>query len=143
MNDSPITVMGFDYGLRQIGVAIGNTLLGQGKPLAIVTARDGKPDWSQIERLIGEWQPDHLVVGKPLNMDGSDSEMGARAAKFSRQLNGRFAKPVDLVDERLTSREAKSQSRDRGHNGNYTTDPIDDEAAALILNTWFELHMPR
>jgi putative Holliday junction resolvase len=130
--------MGFDYGLRQIGVAVGNALLGTTRSLPVLRARDGIPDWDAVETLLHEWQPDLLVVGNPLNMDGSASELSLRAEKFARRLHGRFALPVELVDERLSSFEAKQISRDRGHRGDYLREPVDSLAAELILRTWLE-----
>ena len=130
--------MAFDFGLRQIGVAVGNCLLRTTQPLAIIRARDGVPDWSALEQLVQEWQPDLLVVGDPLNMDGSDSELCQRARKFARRLHGRLGLPVDLVDERLTSFEAKQSSRERGHKGDYRRQPVDSHAAELVLQSWLE-----
>ena len=129
-------VMAFDWGLNNIGVAVGNIALGTSQPCAIVKAKNGTPDWQKIGALITEWQPEQLVVGEPLNMDGSDSEIAPRARKFSRQLAGRFNLPVALADERLSSNAAKSASRERGHQGDYGSHPIDDEAADIILQTW-------
>ena len=117
-------------------MATGNTLLGTTRPLPILRARDGIPDWSEVAALVNEWQPDLVVVGDPLNMDGSPSELSARAGKFARRLQGRLGIAVDMVDERLSSFEAKQQSRERGHRGDYTADPIDSLAAELILQTW-------
>ena len=128
--------MGFDYGLRQIGVAVGNAMLGTTRPLPVLPARDGIPDWDAVEALLREWQPDLLVVGNPLNMDGSASELSRRAEKFARRLQGRFALPVELVDERLSSFEAKQISRSQGHRGDYHREPVDSLAAELILRTW-------
>ena len=99
---------------------------------------DGVPDWKQLDILIGEWQPARLVVGLPLNMDDSESEMSQRARRFGRRLEGRFHLPVDFVDERLSSFEAKQHLREQGHRGNYTKDPADSIAAELILRTWLE-----
>ena len=130
------TVLAFDFGLRQIGVAVGNCLLHSSQALAVLTARDGVPDWQGIEKLIGEWQPALLVVGEPLNMDGSTSELAVRARKFAQRLHGRFGLPVELADERLTSFEAKEMSRERGHRGDYKKDPVDSLAAELILRSW-------
>ncbi len=130
--------MAFDFGLRQIGVAVGNCLLRTSQPLAIIRARDGVPDWPGLEQLLQEWQPDLLVVGDPLNMDGSDSELCHRARKFARRLHGRTGLPVELVDERLTSFEAKQISRERGHKGNYTRQPVDSHAAELVLQSWLD-----
>ena len=128
--------MAFDFGLRQIGVAVGNCLLQTSQPLDIVRARDGVPDWSSIEALLQEWQPDLLLIGDPLNMDGTDSDLGARAQKFSRRLHGRFGLAVALVDERLTSFEAKQTLRAQGHKGDYKNQPADSVAAELILQSW-------
>jgi len=128
--------MAFDYGLRQIGVAIGNCLLSTTQPLTILKARDGILDWHAVGKLLEEWQPDLLLVGNPLNMDGSESELGGRARKFGNRLHGRFGLPVELADERLTSFEAKQDLAARGHSGDYKAQPIDSYAAQLILKTW-------
>lgn len=129
-------VMAFDWGLSNIGVAVGNLDLGTSQPCGIVRAKDGRPDWRAIETLLKEWQPVQLIVGEPLNMDGSDSDITPRARKFSRQLAGRFNLPVDLIDERLSSRAAKADQRERGHRGDFGSHPIDAEAADIILRTW-------
>ncbi|MCB1700323.1 MAG: Holliday junction resolvase RuvX [Pseudomonadales bacterium] len=130
------TVVAFDFGLRQIGVAVGNCLLLSSQPLAIIRAKDGIPDWSAIEQLIQEWRPDLLIVGDPINMDGSDSPLSERARKFGRRLHGRLGLRVEMVDERLSSFEAKQLSRERGHRGDYKRQPIDSQAAELVLQTW-------
>ncbi|MGI3128765.1 Holliday junction resolvase RuvX [Halopseudomonas pachastrellae] len=129
--------MAFDYGTRQIGVAVGQTLTGSAEPLTNLRARDGVPDWDQLARLIREWQPNVLVVGLPLNMDGSASDMSERAARFARRLNGRFQLPVETVDERLSTFEAKQHLKDQGRTpSSYRDDPVDSLAAALLLQTW-------
>jgi putative Holliday junction resolvase len=130
------TVMAFDFGLRQIGVAIGNCLLGTAQPLPILRAREGVPEWRALENLVEEWRPDLLVVGDPLNMDGSDSELSALAQKFARRLHGRLGLEVVMVDERLSSFEAKQTSREQGHSGDFKRQPVDSLAAELILRTW-------
>jgi len=135
--NTPIrSVLAFDFGLVQIGVAVGNTLLRSTQPLAILRAREGVPDWHTVDLLVREWQPDLLVVGDPLNMDGSDSALCERARKFARRLHGRLGLPVAMVDERLTSFEAKQISREQGHKGNYKRRPIDSQAAELVLQSW-------
>ena len=106
------SLLGFDYGLKQIGVANGQTLTCSANGLTILKAVDGIPDWSQVEKLLNEWKPDLVVVGLPLNMDDSESELSGRARKFARRLHGRFAVEVEMVDERLTSREAKTLGRE-------------------------------
>ncbi len=128
--------MAFDYGLRQIGVAVGNCDLGTSTPLPILKARDGVPDWSAVEALVREWQPDLLVVGDPLNMDGSAGELCRRARKFARRLEGRLGIATALTDERLSSFDAKQQQRELGHRGDYRARPVDSLAAQLILQTW-------
>ena len=129
--------MAFDYGTRQIGVAVGQTLTGNAEPLTNLRARDGVPDWDQLARLIREWEPNVLVVGLPLNMDGSASDMSERAARFARRLNGRFQLPVETVDERLSTFEAKQHLKDQGRTpSSYREDPVDSLAAALLLQTW-------
>ena len=117
MSDSTATpqlLLGFDFGTKQIGVAVGQIITQQARELCNLKARDGIPNWEQIEALIKEWQPDALVVGLPLNMDGSPSDMCVRAEKFARRLNGRFNLPVHTHDERLTTFEAKGQRLSQG-----------------------------
>lgn len=128
--------MAFDFGLRRIGVAVGNRLLGTSQPLTVLRARDGVPDWAAVAALVREWQPELLLVGEPLNMDGSASELSRRALKFSRRLEGRLGLPVAMVDERLSSFEARQNRRDQGHRGDYKAQPIDSFAADLILRSW-------
>lgn len=133
----PQRLLGFDYGTRQIGVAVGQTLTRNAQPLRVLKARDGVPDWQQIAALIDEWKPDALVVGLPLNMDGSPSDMSARAQKFARRLEGRYQLTVHCVDERLSTFEAKQTLRDsRRTPSSYRDDPVDALAAALLLQTW-------
>lgn len=129
-------VLGFDYGTRQIGVAVGQAITGQARELCVLKAHNGVPDWSQIERLIKEWTPDAVVVGLPLNMDGSPSDMSARAEKFARRIQGRFNLPVHMHDERLTTFEAKGQRLMEGQRGGYRDRPVDALAAALLLEGW-------
>ena len=130
--------MALDFGLRQIGVAMGNRLLGTTQPLPVIRAKDGLPEWRALEAVTNEWQPDLVVVGNPLNMDGSDSAMSARAARFARQLEGRLGLDVVMIDERLSSFEAKSISREQGHRGDFKKKPVDSLAAELILRSWLE-----
>jgi len=126
-------VLAFDYGLKRIGVASGNALLGTANPLPFLKARDGVPDWSRVEALINEWKPDLVLVGNPLNMDDSNSEMSERAARFARRIEGRFGVRYALMDERLSSFEA------RGELLGTRTRPgdVDSLAARLILESWF------
>lgn len=129
---TPRTVLAFDYGLRTIGVAVGNALLGSASALAALTARDGVPDWERVQRLLAEWKPDLLLVGLPLNMDDTPSDMSARAERFARRLTGRFGIASEMMDERLSSFEARSLVDDYAQNV-----ALDSIAACLILQSWF------
>jgi putative holliday junction resolvase len=135
-NNEVKTVLAFDYGLSQIGTAIGNRLTGTAQALNTLSARDGIPRWDEIQLLLNEWQPDLLVVGLPLNMDDSESAISQRARKFGRRLEGRFGLSVEYMDERLSSYEAKSTLREQGHRGDYKNSPADGLAAELILQSW-------
>lgn len=139
MSAEGITLLGFDYGTQKIGIAVGQTITGTASPLTVITARDGIPDWNDLEKLVKQWQPNAFVVGMPYNMDGSESKMSTRALKFSRRLNGRFNIECHLVDERLTSREAReiSQSKAQLNGRKYKPrENIDAVAAQLILESW-------
>jgi len=131
------TILGFDFGTLRIGIAVGQTFTETSTPLAPITARDGIPDWDALGKIILEWQPDLFVVGKPLNMDGSESDMSRRASKFGNRLHGRFHKPIIMVDERLSTREAKEIYLSQGGTADFKKNAVDSIAASLILETWF------
>ena len=133
------TILCFDYGLKNIGVAVGNGQLQTASELPPLKARDGVPDWQEVGRLLAEWQPKRLLIGHPINMDGTASELSRRATKFSNRLNGRFNLPVSLVDERLSTREAKAEAAERNHKGNYRENPVDSIAARIILESWYQM----
>jgi putative holliday junction resolvase len=132
------TLLAFDYGTKNIGVAAGQTITSSANALPGLKAKDGIPDWNLIEKLINEWKPDLVLVGLPLNMDDTESELSARARKFGNRLHGRFGVKVDMVDERLSSFEAKGEVMSRGGSRDYKNNPIDSIAARLILESWFE-----
>ena len=137
---APRLLLGFDYGTKQIGVAVGQAITGQARELCVLKAQNGVPDWNKVEALIKEWQPDAIVVGLPLNMDGTPSEMSERAEKFARRLHGRYQLPVHTHDERLTTFEAKGQRLAQGQRGGYRDNPVDALAVALLLEGWLEQH---
>jgi len=137
MNQDNQTALGFDFGTGRIGVAIGQRLTGTAHPLPPISARDGIPDWSALLELMTTWQPQCLVVGLPLNMDGSISEMARRARKFANRLHERYKLPCYLIDERLTTHEAKQIHRAQGGSTHYKKDPVDSIAARLLLEDWF------
>lgn len=130
------TLLAFDYGIKNIGVATGQTITSSANSLPPLKAKDGIPDWTKIEKLIHEWKPDVVLVGLPLNMDDSESELSARARKFANRIHGRFGVRVDMVDERLTSFEAKGEVMSRGGSRNYKHNPVDSIAARLMLEGW-------
>jgi len=135
-NDEPISALGFDYGTQRIGVAFGQSLTGTAQPICVLRARDGIPDWAEIESLIAEWRPNLFVVGLPYNLDGSESDLMVRAVKFANRLNGRFNKPSYGMDERLSSFEAAEQVLEENW-GSKKRAAIDDIAAQIILQNWF------
>ncbi len=129
-------ILAFDFGTRRIGVASGQEMLGTGQPATMILARDGIPDWQRIEKLLAEWRPDVVLVGLPLNMDDTENDMCARARKFGKRLHGRYHVPVEMVDERLTSFEAKGDVMAAGGSRDFGRHGVDDRAAVLILETW-------
>ena len=130
------TVLGFDFGTRKIGVAVGQTITATATALETLLPVKNRTHWERIGQLIAEWQPDMLVVGLPLDVDDSETDATAPALRFSRQLEGRFHLPVHLVDERYTSFEA----RDRLGHRVRQIEEYDAMAAKLILETWLSGH---
>ena len=120
-------IVGFDFGLKRLGVAIGNTLTKEARPLQIIDSRTNQSRWTGIEKVLKEWNPSALVVGVPRHPDGTAHEMTARCERFARQLEGRFHVPVYPVDERYSSAVVDSEA-----------DFIDDEAACIILQQFFD-----
>jgi len=132
-------LLGFDFGPRKIGVAVGQTVTRSATPLITLRSRGERPDWTGIAALIRDWQPNALVVGLPFQMDDTEVAWSPRVYRFARQLEGRYRLPVHLVDERLTSREAHRQLADRDRRTPRLED-VDALAAALILETWLCEH---
>lgn len=135
---SNMTILAFDFGTKSIGVAIGQQLTGTARPLAAIKAQDGTPDWNKFEMLLKEWQPDRVVVGLPLNMDGTEQPLTARARKFANRLHGRFGVQVDLHDERLSTVEARADLFARGGFRALNKGSVDSLSAVIILESWFE-----
>lgn len=127
----------FDYGIKRMGVAAGQTITGTARPLAPMAMNNGQPDWTALENLLAEWQPVAVIVGLPLNMDGTASEMARRADKFRKRVHGRFALPALAWDERLTSDAIKQQVRSQGVT-DFGQHSVDSQAAALIFQSWFD-----
>lgn len=138
------TLLAFDFGIKRIGVALGVTQLGQARALACIDAEANAARFTAIGKLIDEWQPARLLVGRPLNDDGTAHEMTARCERFTKQLRGRFHLPVEEVDERFSSHEAESalkSNSQRRISWQERKARIDAEAARIILQSWFDSHV--
>ena len=132
------SVLGFDYGTKSIGIAIGQELTASARPLLSIKAVDGIPRWEEIGALIAEWKPDLVVVGLPLNMDGTEQEMTQRARKFANRISGRFGVKVETQDERLTTADAKARLFEMGGYKALTKGQVDAMSAVLIIESYFE-----
>ncbi|TNF34139.1 MAG: Holliday junction resolvase RuvX [Gammaproteobacteria bacterium] len=128
------TVIALDYGPKKIGLATGNTLTSTASPLCVVPMKQHAPDWASIESHVREWKASTLIVGLPLNMDGSESAISAQAREFARALHNRTRLPVMMMDERLSTREAREQASDAGYRQGSAVDAL---AAQRILLSWF------
>ncbi|NKI75364.1 Holliday junction resolvase RuvX [Dickeya sp. CFBP 2040] len=137
------TLLAFDFGTRSIGVAIGQEITGTARPLTSLKAQDGVPDWQKVEKLLKEWQPALVIVGLPLNMDGTEQPLTTRARKFSQRLHGRFGVNVELHDERLSTVEARADLFERGGFRALDKGSVDAASAVIILESWFEQQLAR
>ena len=135
------TLLAFDFGTKSIGVAIGQRITGTARPLTAIKAQDGTPDWKLIEKLLKEWQPDEVVVGLPLNMDGTEQPLTARASNFANKIHGRFGVKIQLHDERLSTVEARSGLFEQGGFRSLTKGNVDSASAVIILESYFEQHL--
>jgi conserved hypothetical protein TIGR00250 len=133
-------LLGFDFGTKSIGVAVGQQLTGTARALTALKAQDGTPDWKLIEKLLKEWQPDYVVVGLPLNMDGTEQPLTDRARKFANRIHGRFGVRVELQDERLSTVEARADLFERGGFRALQKGQVDSQSAVIILEDWFDTH---
>ena len=133
-----ITALAFDFGTKSIGCAIGQSITGTAQALPAFKAQDGIPNWEAIEKCLKEWKPDVVIVGLPLNMDGTEQDLTLRARKFANRLQGRFGVNVHLQDERFTTTQARSEIFERGGFKALKKGKIDGVSACLILESWFE-----
>lgn len=131
------TVMAFDFGERRIGVAIGEHLIKNTSPLTTIDHESNEIRFAAIASLIDEWRPELLVVGLPLSLDGSETEVTRLCKKFARRLNGRFNLPVMLVDERFSSAEASQLLNETSIKGRAQKPMLDQVAAQTILSSYF------
>lgn len=127
----------FDFGMKRIGVAVGQTVTKTARPLDTIQAKNGIPNWDAIARLVKKWLPDALVVGIPLNMDGTDQPISLVAREFAQQLRVQFNLPVYEADERLTTKDARERLFQQGGFKALQDGQVDRVAAQLILQNWF------
>ena len=127
-------ILAFDYGTKYIGIAVGQTITKTSSPLMVLNvAQEGKEIWNSISDLLVDWKPDKILVGKPLNMDGTPSDMMKKVDAFFKRLKKISSVPCELVDERLTSFEAKNLVQIDSKAGR-----VDDLAAKIFLDNWIE-----
>lgn len=127
-------IIAFDYGTKKIGVAVGQTETYTSSPLQIIINKDDKVNWSEISILLNEWKPELIIIGKPLNMDGSDSEIMKQVEKFYQKLKNTYDINLEYIDERLTTFEAKQILEDTDVN------QVDANAAKILIDNWFEIN---
>jgi len=132
------TALGFDFGLKRIGVASGEHMLGIAHPLTTLHAESNDDRFNLIAKLIDEWKPSTLVVGLPLSLDGKEHEVTLLCKKFARRLDGRFNLPVVMIDERLSSAEASQSLKEIGISGRKQKPMLDQIAAQVILQSYFD-----
>lgn len=132
--------LAFDFGYKRIGVAVGQRLTKTASPLETLTANQGKPSWDAISALVQHWRPKGFIVGLPTRIDGSAQYTTVAAQDFAQQLKDRFALPVFLVDERLTTVEARTRLFEQGGYRKIKQSQVDSVAAVIILEQWLQ-HM--
>ncbi|MCV2883490.1 Holliday junction resolvase RuvX [Aestuariibacter sp. AA17] len=132
------TFLGFDFGMKSIGIAVGQEVTGTAAPLTALKADNGIPDWDKLAAIFEEWQPHIAVVGLPLNMDGTHQQVTFAAKKFANRLNAKYQVEVALSDERLTTVDAKARLFDMGGYKKLAKDKVDSASACLILESWME-----
>ncbi len=133
-------LLGFDFGMKRIGVAVGQTITQTARPLVTLKANQGVPLWDELSKLIKTWQPDALIVGVPLNMDGTEQPLTQAAQAFSAALEGRYGLPVYGVDERLSTKDARERLFNQGGYKALQDGQVDSVAAQLILQNWLMEH---
>lgn len=129
-------VLGFDFGLKRIGVAVGQTLTKSANPLTTVPAEQGQPDWRTLDKLIQTWRPQALIVGRPLRLDGSEQAITAASDVFASALQTQYHLPIFRVDEALTSRAAKDFLIERMQTKKQVKPQLDPISAKIIVEVW-------
>jgi putative Holliday junction resolvase len=127
-------IVAFDFGTKKIGVAVGQTATYTSSPLQVVLNKDDKVNWNEISRLLNEWKPELIIIGKPLNMDGTDSEIMKQVERFYQKLKKIYDTNYEYIDERLTTFEARQILEDTNINN------VDANAAKILIDNWFEMN---
>jgi len=134
---TPRILLGFDFGMKRIGVAIGQTVTQTARPLMTLPSKQGVPNWNTVDSLIKKWLPDVIVVGIPLNMDGTEQPISHHARDFAASLREKFKIVVHEMDERLTTKDARERLFNQGGFKALQDGQVDQVAAQLILQNWF------
>tara|TARA_X000000368_G_scaffold261301_1_gene206795 strand:+ start:2941 stop:3336 length:396 start_codon:yes stop_codon:yes gene_type:complete len=127
-------IVAFDFGTKKIGVAVGQTSTYTSSPLQVISSKDNKVKWNEIMILLDEWKPELVIVGKPLNMDGTDSEIMKEVEKFYQKLKSIYDAKFEYIDERLTTFEARQILEEKKF------ETVDANAAKILIDNWFELN---
>ena len=135
--NAPNTIMAFDFGTQKMGMAVGQFLIESATPLPLFPMKDGIPNWDELLKIVKNHQPSLFLVGLPLNMDDSESELSTRARKFARRLRHQTNIETLMVDERLTTREARDELDHYQAQGRGKKLSADSIAAALLIESWY------
>ena len=127
-------IVAFDFGTKKIGVAVGQTATYTSSPLQVILNKDDKVNWNEISSLLNEWKPELIIIGKPLNMDGTDSEIMKQVERFYQKLKKIYDTNFEYIDERLTTFEARQILEDTNINN------VDANAAKILIDYWFEMN---
>ena len=127
-------IVAFDFGTKKIGVAVGQTATYTSSPLQVILNKDDKLNWNEISTLLNEWKPELIIIGKPLNMDGTDSEIMKQVERFYQKLKKIYDTNYEYIDERLTTFEARQILEDTNINN------VDANAAKILIDNWFEMN---
>tara|TARA_E500000331_G_scaffold351136_1_gene397237 strand:- start:656 stop:1051 length:396 start_codon:yes stop_codon:yes gene_type:complete len=127
-------IVAFDFGTKKIGVAVGQTATYTSSPLQVILNKDDKVNWNEISTLLNEWKPELIIIGKPLNMDGTDSEIMKQVERFYQKLKKIYDTNYEYIDERLTTFEARQILEDTNINN------VDANAAKILIDNWFEMN---
>ena len=135
--NSPQLIIAFDFGTQKTGMAVGSSIIESATPLALFPMKDGIPNWDILLKIVKQHQPNLFLVGLPLNMDDSESELSTRARKFARRLRHQTNIETLMVDERLTTREARDELEQYQSQGRAKKLAADSIAAALFIESWY------